>query len=172
MADKDPQKLRVYEVAREVNLSSEAMVAMLRGLGYDIKSHMSMVTPEMREKVDQKFTEERGSALQEMRRKKEQLEERRRKEKAQAQADAEARAKVQASTKPDAPADEEAKKRRRRRRRRRGGAEGEQSERDTKVRVSPDVTKRFHSPGPERGPAQRRRIKKARPRVSDRRAVE
>ena len=146
MADENPQKLRVYEVGREVNLSSEAMVAMLRGLGYDIKSHMSMVTPEMREKVDQKFTEERETALQEMRRKKEQLEERRRKEKAQAQADAEARAKVQATKKPDAPADEEAKKRRRRRRRRRGGAEGEQSERDTKVRVSPDVTKRFHCP--------------------------
>ena len=172
MAEKNPQKLRVYEVAREVNLSSEAMVAMLRGLGHEIKSHMSMVTPEMREKVNQKFTEERGTALQEMRRKKEQLEERRRKEKAQAQADAEARAKVQASKKPDSPADEEAKKRRRRRRRRRGGAEGEQSERDTKVRVSPDVTKRFHSPGPVRGPAQRRRIKKTRPRVSDRKTVE
>ena len=143
------KRFRVYEVARDVNLSSEALVAMLRGLGYDIKSHMSVVTPEMRAQVDQKFAREHSSALQEMKRKAEQLEERKRKEEAQAKAqaqaqaqaeaqakaEAQAQAKAQAQAQPKAPAPVpsrpqapqepseaagEGKKRRRRRRRRRG----------------------------------------------------
>ncbi len=42
MADK-----RIHEVARELNLSSEALVRLLRQLGFKVRGYMSVITPEM-----------------------------------------------------------------------------------------------------------------------------
>ena len=39
--DADDKKRRIYEVAREFNLSSVAMVEVVRGLGFDVKNHMA-----------------------------------------------------------------------------------------------------------------------------------
>jgi len=41
------EKRRVYQVAKEKKLSSDALISMLKGMGHDVKSHMSVVTPDM-----------------------------------------------------------------------------------------------------------------------------
>ncbi|MFA3782486.1 translation initiation factor IF-2 [Melioribacteraceae bacterium 4301-Me] len=41
------KKLRLYKFAAEVNLSTESLVEFLRKKGYDVKSHMSLLTDEM-----------------------------------------------------------------------------------------------------------------------------
>jgi translation initiation factor IF-2 len=46
---------RVYQVAREFDLSSEALLKLLTGLGYSVKSHMSTVSDEMIQAVQRKF---------------------------------------------------------------------------------------------------------------------
>ncbi|HVP57356.1 MAG TPA: translation initiation factor IF-2 [bacterium] len=52
---------RVYQVAREFNLSSEALLEMLRGMGLAVKSHMSAIDDEnvtaLREKLRQEKEE-------------------------------------------------------------------------------------------------------------------
>ena len=42
-----PPKVRVYQVAKERKMSSDALIAMLKGMGMEVKSHMNVVTPEM-----------------------------------------------------------------------------------------------------------------------------
>ncbi len=74
------QNKRIYEVAREFNLSSVAMVEVIRGLGYDVKNHMAVCAPEMLESVQKKFEEERSASRQEMKRKDIQQKERAQKE--------------------------------------------------------------------------------------------
>lgn len=76
------EKKRVYEVAREFHLSSEALLEILRGLGYEVKGHMSVVTEEMRVAIVGKFEKEKEAQKKELARKKKKLEERRRKERA------------------------------------------------------------------------------------------
>ena len=41
------QKKRVYEVAKEHHISSEALISLLKDMKYDIKSHMSVVDDKM-----------------------------------------------------------------------------------------------------------------------------
>ncbi|HCK08219.1 MAG TPA: hypothetical protein DHW45_00005, partial [Candidatus Latescibacteria bacterium] len=53
-ADKAKRK-RIYEVAREFNLSSVAMVEVIRGLGFEAKNHMAVCTDDMIDKVKSKF---------------------------------------------------------------------------------------------------------------------
>jgi translation initiation factor IF-2 len=74
-ADKAKKK-RIYEVAREFNLSSVAMVEVIRGLGFDAKNHMAVCTDDMITKVKSKFEEERSAAREEIKRKAEQQKER------------------------------------------------------------------------------------------------
>ena len=64
-----PKKKRIYEVAREFNLSSVAMVDVINGLGFEAKNHMAVCTDEMVVKVQEKFEEERSAAREEMQRK-------------------------------------------------------------------------------------------------------
>ena len=64
-----PKKKRIYEVAREFNLSSVAMVDVINGLGFEVKNHMAVCTDEMVVKVQEKFEEERSAAREEMQRK-------------------------------------------------------------------------------------------------------
>ena len=46
---------RIYQIARDFNLSSEALLEMLRGMGLKVKSHMSAIEDEtivaLREKL-------------------------------------------------------------------------------------------------------------------------
>ncbi|UCE20185.1 MAG: translation initiation factor IF-2 [Gemmatimonadota bacterium] len=74
------EKKRVYEVAREFHLSSEALLEVLRGRGYSVKGHMSVVTEEMRKAIDSKFEEEKEAQKKELARKKKKMEARRRAE--------------------------------------------------------------------------------------------
>jgi len=67
-----PKKKRIYEVAREFNLSSVAMVEVIRGLGFEAKNHMAVCTDDMITKVKSKFEEERSAAREEIKRKAEQ----------------------------------------------------------------------------------------------------
>ncbi|MBI4550985.1 MAG: translation initiation factor IF-2 [Candidatus Latescibacteria bacterium] len=63
-------KKRIYEVAREYNISSEALVRMLRDLGHEVKSHMSVMDDKMSEDVKRKFEAEKSAAREDYARKK------------------------------------------------------------------------------------------------------
>lgn len=57
---------RIYELARELSLSSNALLAMLGELGFGPKSHMSVATDEMTKAVDKKLSEEKQEVKKEM----------------------------------------------------------------------------------------------------------
>ncbi len=61
---------RLYEVAKEYNISSEAIVKLVRELGFDIKSHMSTADDDMMKAIASKFSEEKETVKQEISRKK------------------------------------------------------------------------------------------------------
>ena len=44
-------KKRVFQVAREFNISNEALIEFLTGLNFDIRNHMSPISEEMLEKI-------------------------------------------------------------------------------------------------------------------------
>jgi translation initiation factor IF-2 len=69
-------KKRIYEAAREYKISSEALVNILRELGFAVKSHMSTIAPEMNTAVEQKFAREREEVKKEIEIKRRKLEER------------------------------------------------------------------------------------------------
>jgi translation initiation factor IF-2 len=85
------KKKRIYEVAREFNLSSVAMVEVIRGLGFEAKNHMAVCTDDIIGKVKGKFEEERTAARDEIKRKAEQQ-----KQRAQAEAKPAKKAKKEA----------------------------------------------------------------------------
>ncbi len=62
---------RIYEIAKEFGVSSQAMVKILRDLNFNPKSHMSVSTAEMVYAVNKKFADERQSAKREMDQKRE-----------------------------------------------------------------------------------------------------
>ena len=64
------EKRRVYQVAKEKKLSSDALISMLKGMDIEVKSHMSVVTPEMLEAIDRKIKEEKKSSIEEVKRQK------------------------------------------------------------------------------------------------------
>ena len=70
------KKKRVYEIAREFNLSSVAMVEQIRSLGFEVKNHMAVCTAEMVEAVQEKFDSERQATRRKLRRKDEEKKER------------------------------------------------------------------------------------------------
>jgi translation initiation factor IF-2 len=57
-------KRRVYEVAREFRISSEALIGMLRKLGFEVKSHMSTVDDETVAAVKKEFEREKEAVKQ------------------------------------------------------------------------------------------------------------
>jgi len=57
---------RVYELAKEYKISSNAMLTILHELNFQPKSHMSVATPEMIAAVKQKFAQEKQEAKKEM----------------------------------------------------------------------------------------------------------
>lgn len=64
------EKRRVYQVAKEKKLSSDALISMLKSLGHEVKSHMSVVTPEMHEAITNKIDAETKSSIEEVQRQK------------------------------------------------------------------------------------------------------
>ena len=63
------KKKRIYELAKEYKISSNAMVNILQDLGFKPKSHMSVATPEMVNAVKNKFTQAKQVAKKEMQQK-------------------------------------------------------------------------------------------------------
>jgi len=61
---------RVYQVARELNLSSEALLRMLREMGIAVKSHMSAIEEDTIEAIRQKLSAEKEAVKKEVERKK------------------------------------------------------------------------------------------------------
>ena len=53
-------KLRVYQVAKDFNVSSEALILILQGLGVSAKSHMSTLEPAVVDLVREKFQEQKA----------------------------------------------------------------------------------------------------------------
>lgn len=106
-------KKRLYEIAREYNVSSDAIVTLVRELGYDVKSHMSTADDKMLAAIASKFSEEKETVKKEIDRRKRLQQERKDREKKEieakrAEAEAKAKAKTQAKEAPkpeDAPAE-------------------------------------------------------------------
>ncbi|MBN1757632.1 MAG: translation initiation factor IF-2 [Chitinispirillaceae bacterium] len=66
-------KEKVYKLAQEFKVSSEALVQMLRGMGIPVKSHMSTVDENLRTDIKKKFEQERAEIRKEYERKKQML---------------------------------------------------------------------------------------------------
>ena len=66
-------KEKVYKLAQEFKVSSEALVQMLRGMGISVKSHMSTVDESLRDAIKKKFEQERAEIKKEYERKKQML---------------------------------------------------------------------------------------------------
>lgn len=92
-------KEKVYKLAQEFKVSSEALVQMLRGMGIEVKSHMSTVDESLREDIKKKFETERASIKREYDRKKQIL----------VKAREDAAVKVEVPPPPVAPAPQEAR---------------------------------------------------------------
>jgi translation initiation factor IF-2 len=63
-------KEKVYKLAQEFKVSSEALVQMLRQMGITVKSHMSTVDENLRDEIKKKFESERAEIKKEYERKK------------------------------------------------------------------------------------------------------
>lgn len=61
---------RIYEVAKQYNISSNALVQMLRDLNHTVKSHMSVMDEKMVLDVNMRFEQEKLAAREEQDRKK------------------------------------------------------------------------------------------------------
>jgi translation initiation factor IF-2 len=77
-----PKKLRVYEVAKDLGMSSEAVLQIVKRLGVDVKNHMSTLLPETVGKVQAEMAHEKSAVKEEMARKHEQEVQRAREERA------------------------------------------------------------------------------------------
>ena len=66
-------KEKVYKLAKEFKVSSEALVQILRGMGIPVKSHMSIVDEDLRDQIKQKFEQERSEIKKQYARKKKKI---------------------------------------------------------------------------------------------------
>jgi translation initiation factor IF-2 len=58
-------KKRVYQVAKEFRISTEALIGMLKKLGYDVKSHMNAIEDDVVGKVRAEFEKEKDAVKKE-----------------------------------------------------------------------------------------------------------
>jgi translation initiation factor IF-2 len=79
-----PKKLRVYEVAKDLGMSSEAVLQIVRRMGVEVKNHMSTLLPETVEKVQAEMAQEKSAVREEQARKHEHELQRAREERARA----------------------------------------------------------------------------------------
>jgi len=73
-------KKRLFQVAREYKITSEALLKMLRTLGFQVKSHMSTATEEILDAIEKKFKSEKESIKKEIEVKKKKTKDRKKKE--------------------------------------------------------------------------------------------
>jgi translation initiation factor IF-2 len=95
------KKPRVYEVAKDLGMSSEAVLQIVKRLGVEAKNHMSTLLPETVEKIRAEMAHETTAVKEELARKHEQELQRARDERARVAA---AAAAAQAAAPPRAPA--------------------------------------------------------------------
>jgi translation initiation factor IF-2 len=72
-------KKRVYQIAKDFQISSEALLTIIAELGFKVKSHMSVVDDKMFSAIEEKFRKEREAVKEEYALKKKKLEEREKK---------------------------------------------------------------------------------------------
>src|SRR4030067_240080 len=87
-----PKKLRVYEVAKDLVMSSEAVLQIVKRRGVEVNNHMSTLPAETVAKVQGEMAQERTAVREEMTRKHEQEVQRAREDRARAAAAAHAAA--------------------------------------------------------------------------------
>src|SRR3970040_2800934 len=58
MPEAKTKKLRVYKFASEINLSAENLLEFLQKKAHDVKSHMSMLSDEMIQDINDHFKKE------------------------------------------------------------------------------------------------------------------
>ena len=99
------KKPRVYEVAKDLGMSSEAVLQIVRRLGVEVKNHMSTLLPETVQRIQAEMAQEKTAVREEQARKHEQELQRARDERARAaQAAAQAAATAAAARPAPGPA--------------------------------------------------------------------
>jgi translation initiation factor IF-2 len=98
-----PKKPRVYEVAKDLGMSSEAVLQIVKRLGVDVKNHMSTLTPEIVAKLQAEMAQEKSVVREEQQRKQEQERQRAREERSRAAAAAQAAAPTATATAAPSP---------------------------------------------------------------------
>ena len=98
-----PKKPRVYEVAKDLGMSSEAVLQIVKRLGVDVKNHMSTLMPEIVAKLQAEMAQEKSAVREEQQRKQEQERQRVREERSRAAAAAQAAAPTATATAAPAP---------------------------------------------------------------------
>src|SRR5437867_1208077 len=96
------KKLRVYEVGKDLGMSSEAILQIVKRLGVEVKNHMSTLAPEVVEKIRGELAHEKQNVRDEDQRKHEHELARAREERARAAAAAAAAAAAPATSAPAA----------------------------------------------------------------------
>jgi translation initiation factor IF-2 len=105
MAKPIAKKPRVYEVAKDLGMSSEAVLQIVRRMGVEVKNHMSTLQPETVTRIQAEMAQEKTAVREEQARKHEQEVQRARDERARAaQAAAQAAATAQAARPAPGPA--------------------------------------------------------------------
>src|SRR2546428_4888244 len=56
------KKLRIYEVAKDLGMSSEVIQQIAKKLGVEVKNHMSTLSPDVVEKVRSELGKEKAAA--------------------------------------------------------------------------------------------------------------
>lgn len=62
MAEEKQKKVKVFQIAKELNISHDTILEFLRQKGYDVKSHMSAVTDEMMNAIYVRFRKDKDLA--------------------------------------------------------------------------------------------------------------
>ncbi|HEY6195685.1 MAG TPA: translation initiation factor IF-2 N-terminal domain-containing protein, partial [Candidatus Eisenbacteria bacterium] len=84
------KKLRIYEVAKDLGMSSEVIQQIAKKLGVEVKNHMSTLTTEVVEKVRSELGKEKAAAREVVVRQQEHEAQRARDDRQRAQAAAQA----------------------------------------------------------------------------------
>lgn len=64
------EKKRVYQIAKEFHISSEALISMLKDLKFDVKSHMSVIDVKMHKSIKKQFEKQHDAAIKDIQKKK------------------------------------------------------------------------------------------------------
>ncbi len=87
---------RLFEVAREHNLSAEALMAMVNRLGFSVRSHMSVATDDVLEAIEAEFGKQKEALKAEIAVRERKTKERKQKAKEAADAEAQRQAEIAA----------------------------------------------------------------------------